>query len=337
MVRHIANISSYVREKYGKRVLMWHDMLNNVDPQVMKEYKIGELVEPVVWAYAENLNDYLMPDMWMRFATTFPYIWGASAYKGADGPSRFYSNMPHYIRNHVSWTSQMTREYKNFREFRGLILTGWQRFDHFAILCELLPVGVPSLAVNLLAIKYGVYDRNVLKEASKLLDCSNTLEPDSPGISAFCNYAGSKVYQYVQQFKMSQQNMHTQLLDDYQLRGWLAPFNVKHNYSSAWYLDQIIDKIHMYYNDLNSLTRMLRTELSKIFFSDAVDEFLYEYVQPDLDHLDELLKSAKRIGQMQTFPGRPFPIKINNLDPTTPPPVPPPTPPLPADSRANAA
>lgn len=191
-------------------------MLNNVDPTMMKEMKLGELVEPVVWAYAENLNEYLMPDMWNRFAQVFPYIWGASAYKGADGPSRFWSNIPHYLQNHVSWTQQMNQYYKLFHEFRGIILTGWQRFDHFAILCETIPVGIPSLAVNLLTILYGKYDRTVLKEATKLLSCSNTLDIDSAGVAGYCNFPGSKVYQYVQQLKLTQKNIDEQLFNDFQ-------------------------------------------------------------------------------------------------------------------------
>ena len=53
----------------------------------------------------------------------------------------------------------MTSAYDEFKEFRGIILTGWQRFDHFAVLAEILPVGIPSMAVNLQVMQAGKYDR----------------------------------------------------------------------------------------------------------------------------------------------------------------------------------
>lgn len=115
MLQHISTVASYIKQKHNKRVLMWHDMLNNLDARTMNEYQLGSLVEPVVWAYAEDLNSYLMPDMWARFRSVFPYIWGASAFKGADGPTRWWSNVPHYLQNHISWVTQMSREYKAFK------------------------------------------------------------------------------------------------------------------------------------------------------------------------------------------------------------------------------
>ncbi len=35
------------------------------------------------------------------------------------------------------------------------------RYDHFAVLCELLPVATPSLAINLLTLQNGVYNESV--------------------------------------------------------------------------------------------------------------------------------------------------------------------------------
>jgi hypothetical protein len=44
--------------------------------------RLGENIEPVVWNYAENLDEQFMMGFWEHFATPFPYMWAASAFKG---------------------------------------------------------------------------------------------------------------------------------------------------------------------------------------------------------------------------------------------------------------
>ncbi|XP_003377209.1 hexosaminidase domain-containing protein [Trichinella spiralis] len=163
ILEHIANLSIYIRSEFNKRVLVWHDMLNVMEEKSLEKWSLGDLVEPVVWAYAENLEEYLPLELWKRFERIFRHVWGASAFKGADGPSRYYSNVNHYLMNHLSWQKQMNTLVKEKVKlnFRGIILTGWQRYDHFAILCELLPVGIPTLAVSLATLRAGGYDSRV--------------------------------------------------------------------------------------------------------------------------------------------------------------------------------
>ena len=49
-------------------------------------------------------------------------------------------DVAHRAGNHAEWARVAGRV-----SVAGIVMTGWQRFDHYAALCELLPVSVPAL------------------------------------------------------------------------------------------------------------------------------------------------------------------------------------------------
>lgn len=57
---HVARVATYVRAKYSYRGMpvtpvIWHDMLQHLPPQSMDEYRLGELVEPMVSLIAREV------------------------------------------------------------------------------------------------------------------------------------------------------------------------------------------------------------------------------------------------------------------------------------------
>lgn len=57
-----------------------------------------------------------------------------------------------HMENHKAWL-RIIAEYSYLIKFKGIMLTGWQRYDHFAVLCELLPVSIPSLVNSILILR----------------------------------------------------------------------------------------------------------------------------------------------------------------------------------------
>ena len=73
-------------------------------------------------------------------------VWAASAFKGATGEKQHIPDIRHHVSNQLSWLVTMARESTHDVSpvrFQGLVLTGWSRYDHFAVLCELWPVALP--------------------------------------------------------------------------------------------------------------------------------------------------------------------------------------------------
>ncbi|KRZ44770.1 Hexosaminidase D, partial [Trichinella pseudospiralis] len=316
ILEHIANLSTYIRSEFNKRVLVWHDMLNVMEDRSLEKWSLGDLVEPVVWAYAENLEEYLPLELWKRFEKIFKHVWGASAFKGADGPARYYSNVNHYLMNHISWQKQMNTLVKEKvkLDFRGIILTGWQRYDHFAILCELLPVGIPTLAVSLATLRAGDYDTRVDELTARVLGC-DSFRVDMTLLS--CTFPGFGIYSSVEQLKAVLTDLDESLYSKHEFQGWMNEFSIQNNYSSAQKLVELCPQVRWRVNWFQGFAAPFKTQLNEMFIPNTAAEFFAVYVEPTVAHLHKLANFCKRIFAMSSFPRRPFPIRHHSTTDNT--------------------
>ncbi|PNI21489.1 HEXDC isoform 4 [Pan troglodytes] len=179
---HMRAVASRVKARRPSVTpLVWDDMLPDLPEDQLAASGVPQLVEPVLWDYTADLDVHgkvLLMQKYRRCG--FPRLWAASAFKGATGPSQAVPPVEHHLRNHVQWLQVAGSGPTD--SLQGIILTGWQRYDHYSVLCELLPAGVPSLAACLQLLLRGGFDEDVKAKVENLLGISSLeiTDPVSP-------------------------------------------------------------------------------------------------------------------------------------------------------------
>ena len=159
-LRHVKPLLEHVRGR-GVEALIWDDMLREWPVEKLKE--IAGLAAPVVWRYGADIEQRLPEGMWQRFAA-LPGLWAASAFKGAGGVDIVWPDFGNRAANHAAGVAKAGSV-----PFQGMILTGWSRYSHFAALCEILPVGLPALALSLRILEAGGFTDGLRREVFESL------------------------------------------------------------------------------------------------------------------------------------------------------------------------
>lgn len=333
---HVARVASYVRGKYSYRgspvtPVIWHDMLQHLPPQSMEEYHLGELVEPMVWVYAEDVYRFVPSIVWDKFATVFPRVWTASAFKGAFGETMYIPNIKRHLENNLKWLEVMASEGPKFKEgFQGLVITGWQRYDHFAVLCELLPAAIPSLAVNLLTVSHGYINPSLKGKLSTALGCSmsngdgsmsggsdtgtNTdqmflsLNSDPFLWDMFnrCNFPGVPFFRLTYRLHNVQREVRDFLHSVTKAKGWMTDFNVRRNFSSPLRVDELMMEQPRVYHSLVSVAHSANDALKDVFDAHTIAEWVEQRLYPDIKKLERLAQEATALKGRKVWPRRPL-------------------------------
>lgn len=136
------------------RPLIWHDMMESYPSTLLSE-KLGSMeAEPVLWQYGDVSQ--VSESTWDTLYASFPRVWGATAFKGAAEPDAVWTPLHQRYANHLSWLQKAADlKEKGPRHLEAVVVTGWSRFSHNSPLCEILPVGLPSLHVCLRMLQVG--------------------------------------------------------------------------------------------------------------------------------------------------------------------------------------
>uniref|UniRef100_A0A158P872 beta-N-acetylhexosaminidase n=1 Tax=Angiostrongylus cantonensis TaxID=6313 RepID=A0A158P872_ANGCA len=279
MLDYIRAIATNITQTFKKtKVLMWFDEVKNTDHKLIKEYELDRLVIPVVWKYTTNLDRDLPPAMWEELARSFSTVWGASAFKGADGPNRYWNRMKTYMLNN-------------------------KQYDHFAALCELMPVSMASLAISI---------RLIHNYTSTIKSCCTIryFPFEQLGFvqiavfGAMCSMytSGYKVRDSIRDFMLLKQQYDNATWIHRREAAYLQRSQIHLNASNPFYVDVIGNSYRRWLNQLDKIIDRL-SSMNDLFYKDVFMEFLTDYITP---FYDELKESVEAIDTKKTYGARPW-------------------------------
>ncbi|CAD6991733.1 unnamed protein product [Ceratitis capitata] len=321
---HVTGISNFVKTHWPHlQVVIWDDMLRDMMLSEMQHSHIGSYVEPMVWVYANDIYRFIQPQLWDMYSKVFPTVWAASAFKGAFGESLIVPPLQRHLENNIRWLAVIAKEGGRFSKgIRGLALTGWQRYDHFAVLCELLPVGIPSLITSLSTVSKGYFITNP-KENSilRILECAFhpdsrrsgqpwiELHPNSHHSQLFssCTYPGSMIYKFALRLFDKLTELQNYLVHVRDRSAWMSDYNVRHNFSSPLRVHELTFNTPSYINELSTMAREAHEVMFEVFDEYTITEFVEQNIYPTIASLQRQLEVGQKLMQRRVWPQRPLP------------------------------
>lgn len=201
---------------------------------------------------------------------------------------------------------------------QGIALTGWSRYDHFAVLCELFPAAFPSLAISLHTASKGYFD--VDSKSNSIipsLTCPEVpgdryiwldLQKD-PNLAAFtrCIFPGSSVFRYINRLS-SLVTEAREFIDSIKFsRGWLSDYNIRHNFTSPTRVLELLDDQPRLQASLTNLARSVSEGMEEMYDHYTIGEYIEQRIYPLINELKNLEKVGDSLRMRKVFPIRPLP------------------------------
>ncbi|CAL1528060.1 unnamed protein product [Lymnaea stagnalis] len=292
---HVRSVATHVKSNYrGITTIIWDDMLRHSELPVILNCGLEDLVEPMVWHY---LARFMLPsDLWDKLSSVFPNIWIASAFKGATGPKAKITNIRYHLDNHTSWLDTLRIIKHKFKSVQGIALTGWQRYDHYATLCELFPHGLPSLALCLKYVQQGILGPDDTDQVAKDLKFAAPI-PINPFICPeipLCEFPGSDIYQLTIEFVHLEAACNELFTQD-GMSAWMHEYNVQRGFINPVHVEPMLVRGAIILDSFNNLDEKVRATFKLVFVEGVEEEWRGCFLTPPIKRLEKFVDTARSI------------------------------------------
>jgi len=148
------------------RPILWHDMMIHWDSKALRS--LAKKSDLMTWGYGGDpmtQKKHCSPKIFKRFSEHGITLWGATAYKGAEGYNVDLPDIPERAANAKAWT-RVTKHFK----YKGVVATAWSRYATDTVQCVPIDSALDS------AINVGVILHDGVEPAGGLQACVDALE-----------------------------------------------------------------------------------------------------------------------------------------------------------------
>lgn len=215
-----------------------------------------------------------------------------------------------------------SNQFKN--GIQGIALTGWQRYNHFHGLCELLPTSIPSLAICLTVSKLGYFQPNINKTGIlATLSCPQpkseqwislyTNEINVNEYSEFqnCQFFGKKAMEFSIKLHLISTKIRNFLNTINFDHSFLSSYAVKHGFGSPINIEYTLNELPILEAQLQSIRLFAKEALSDYYDAYTIVEMVEQRITPLIDALEKMKENAKYLASIQVWPRRPFALEKN--------------------------
>ncbi|NXS70160.1 HEXDC Hexosaminidase, partial [Pandion haliaetus] len=263
-LKHIKEVLGFITTQYwGLRVLMWDDMLRKISVGALQGERMGTA------AVAPELGVSAVP---VRMAALAGIVPGARQ-----------EPMPGPVGTRVLGEHEDPQASSRH----------WHQYDHYSVLCELLPVGIPSLAVCLQTLVNGGFTEETKRKVLDTLGFQS-MQLEQSTCEGRGVFPGAEIYHMVEQVNGHlKESILKALEEESAIKGWFSPYHRKRQFGNPRNMETFGSKVLKLHEDWESFVRDLHAHLERVYFPDTVEEWMEENINPYLDQLRDLVRDYR--------------------------------------------
>lgn len=296
---HVTKVAKGIRETYPSlSVIMWDDMLRNMTTDTIKDSGLVGLVQPMLWDYTPTLDVAHNILLMEKYKTAgLSQQWIASSFKGSTTVYTCVTSTQRHVDNHVQWLKVVAGLSPGV-DLQGIALTGWQRYDHLSVLCELMPLGLHSLASCLQTLQHGSFTQEAQHMVMEILGTGTTEVGDVERLSQGCSrsYTGMKLAELIiQLMAMLESEDLRHFESNMYVRGWFSPYHRQQKTVNPLIAQQIQKQAQMFLEAVAVKVQEVRQEMILLYPDLTVEEWVTQHVTPVWKPIHDLLTDIQKV------------------------------------------